>query len=65
MSDNADESKTLKKIAQNIQICQLLIYTTKHSIENWVIEQGFAIIYSQMRAMMAHAGLHENLKSWL
>ena len=33
--------------------------------KNGVVEQGFAALYSRMRAMMTHMGLHKNLKTGL
>ena len=33
--------------------------------KNGVVERVFATLYSQMRVMMAHAGLHENLNTGL
>ena len=34
-----------------------------HTQKNAVVEPEFATLYSQMHAMMAHIGLHENLKA--
>ena len=58
--------KTLEEnCANNFEEIKFEFTSTGTTQQNGVVERGFAKLYSRMHAMMAHVGLHENLKSGL
>ena len=62
--DNAGENNNLEdNCAKHLVEIQFEFTSPGTSHQNYVIEQVFATLYSQMRSMMAHAGLYENLKT--
>ena len=63
---NAGEEKTLEEhFMKNFEEIKFEFTSPGTPQKNVVVEQIFATLYSQMRAIMVHAGLHENLKTGL
>ena len=61
---NAVKKKTLEEnYMQNSNETNFKFMSLGTPQKNGAIEQGFATHYSQMRVMMVHAELHENLKT--
>ena len=64
--DNTGKNKTLEEnSANNFEEIKCEFMSPRTRQKNGVVERGFATLYYRMRAMMAHAGLHENLKTGL
>ena len=64
--DNAGENKTLEEnCMRNFEEIKFEFHSPGTPHQNGVVEQGFAILYSRMQAMMKHAGIYENLKTSL
>ena len=64
--DNAGENKNLEEnCAKHIKEINFEFTSPGTPQKNGVVKQGFATIYSQMRVMVAPAGLHENINTGL
>ena len=62
--DNAGENKTLEETcAKNSEEIKFEFTSLGTPQKNGVVERRYATLYSWMRAMMVHAGLHENPKT--
>ena len=62
--DNAGEKKTLKdNCAKHFEEIDFEFTPPENPQQNVILEQAFATLYSRMRAMMAHAVLHEKLNT--
>ena len=62
--DNAGENKTLEEnCAKHFDEIDFEFTSPGNPQQNVMLEQAFATLYSRMRAMMAHAVLHEKLNT--
>ena len=59
------KTRLLKKLRLKFEEIDFEFTPTGNPRKNDVIEWGFATLYSWMRMMMTHAGLHENLNTGL
>ena len=65
-SENVGENKTIKEnFVKNFREIKFEFASPCNPQKNGFVERGFATIYSRMRAMMTHMGLHENLNTGL
>ena len=64
--DNSSENKTLgENCAKYFEEINFEFMSPGTTQKNDVVELGFATFYSWDRVMMAHSGLHKNLKTSL
>ena len=66
LCENAGKNKTLEEnFAKNTEEIDFEFTSSGTPQKNSVVKRVFATIYSQMRAMMVRASLHQNLKNGL
>ena len=63
--ENAGGNKTLKNCTKRFEEIKFEFTSPGTPQKNGVVEGGFATLYYQMHAMMAHVGIQENLKNGL